>query len=108
MARVLRGAPARPRAIVARGGRLPRGAGRPPRFLSTGHRRAISLSEAHLQAARRDARHTLGREAEVSLNRLLFHRASRACERKGRHFASRPRATLTVDAALASAVGFSP
>ena len=62
---------------MARGGRLPPTAGRPPRFLRTGHRRATSLSEAHLQAARRDARHTLGREAEGVLQSLLFHRASR-------------------------------
>ena len=68
---------------MARGGRLPRAAGRPSRFLRTGHRRAISLSEAHLQAARRDARHTLGREAERVLQSLLFYLASRACERKG-------------------------
>jgi len=34
--------------------------GRPPRFLRTGHRRAIGLSEAHLQAVRRDARYTPG------------------------------------------------
>jgi hypothetical protein len=34
------------------------------------HRRAISLSEAHLQAARRDARRTLGREAEGVLHRF--------------------------------------
>src|SRR5881392_3355919 len=77
MARSLRGAPARPRAIMARGGRLPRTAGRPPRFLRTGHQRAISLSEAHLQeAAQRDAVHTLGREAEGVLQSLLFYRAS--------------------------------
>jgi Uncharacterised protein family (UPF0158) len=48
-----------------------------------GHRRAISLSEAHLQAARRDARHTREREAEGVLRLLVFHRASRACERQG-------------------------
>jgi hypothetical protein len=60
-----------------------------------GHRRAISLSEAHLQAARRDARHTLGREAEGVLRSLcsIGHRG--ACERKGRHSASWPRATAT-------------
>ena len=46
MAWILRRAPARPRQVMARGGRLPRAAGRPPRFLRTGHRRAISLSEA--------------------------------------------------------------
>src|SRR2546423_14985162 len=93
---------------MARGGRLPRGAGRPPRFLRMGHRRAISLSEAHLQAARRDATHTLGREAEGVLQSLLFHRASRGLRAQ--------RATLRVlaerdpdiDAALASAVGCSP
>ena len=62
---------------MARGVRLPRTAGRPPRFLRTGHRRATSLSEAHLQAARRDAGHTLGREAGGVLQSLLFHRASR-------------------------------
>src|SRR5437763_10396301 len=56
---------------MARGGRLPRAAGRSPRFLRTGHRRAISLSEAHLQAARRDARHTPGREAEGVLESLF-------------------------------------
>ena len=77
MARTLPGAPARPRAIMARGVRLPRTAGRPPRFLRTGHRRATSLNEAHLQPARRDAGHTLGREAEGVLQTLLFHRASR-------------------------------
>ena len=64
MARILRGVPARPRSIMARRGRLPRAAGRPPRSLRTGHQRAISLSKAHLQAPRRDARHTLEREAE--------------------------------------------
>ena len=36
MARILRGAPARARAIMASGGRLPCAAGRPPRFLRTG------------------------------------------------------------------------
>ena len=55
---------------MARGVRLPRTAGRPPRFLTTGHRRAISLNEAHLEAARRDAGHTLGREAEGILQSL--------------------------------------
>ncbi len=62
---------------MARGVRLPRAAGRPPRFLRTAHRRATSLSEAHLQAAQRDAGHTLGREAEGVRQSLLFHRASR-------------------------------
>jgi hypothetical protein len=52
---------------MARGVRLPRTTGRPPRFLRTGHRRAASLSEAHLQAAQRDARHTLRREAQGSI-----------------------------------------
>jgi hypothetical protein len=50
---------------MARGGWLPRAGGRPPRFLRTGHRCAIGLSEAHLRAARRDARHTLEGDAEV-------------------------------------------
>jgi hypothetical protein len=54
---------------MAGGGRLPRAAGRAPRFLRTGDQRAISLSEPHLEAARRDARHTLGREAAGVLHR---------------------------------------
>jgi len=62
---------------MARHGRLPRAAGRPPRFLRTGHRRAISLREAHLQAARKDRRHTLGHEPDGVLQSLLFHPASR-------------------------------
>jgi hypothetical protein len=62
---------------MARHGRLPRAAGRPPRFLITGHRRAISLREAHLQAARKDRRHTLGHEPDGVLQSLLFHPASR-------------------------------
>src|ERR1700758_234540 len=93
MARVLRGAPARPRAIMARGARLPSAAGRPPRFLRTGHRRAFSLSEAHLQAARRDARHTLGRESDGVLQSLLFHRASRVLREQGATFRVLARAT---------------
>src|SRR6266576_3563247 len=108
MARTLRGAPARPRAIMARGGRLPRAAGRPPRFLRTGHQRAISLSEAHLQAARRDARHTLGREAEGVLLSLLFHRASRVLRAQRATFRVLAEGDPDVDAALASAVGCSP
>jgi len=58
-------------------------AGRSPRFVRTGQRRAISLSEAHLQAARRDARHTIEREAEGVLHRYrsVGHRG--APERKG-------------------------
>jgi Uncharacterised protein family (UPF0158) len=52
------------------GDRLPRAAGQPPRFLRTGHRRAISLSKAHPQTARRDARHPLGVRPTVSFNRF--------------------------------------
>ena len=68
---------------MARGVRLPRAAGRPPRFLRTGHRRATSLSEAHLHPARRNAGHTLGREAEGVLPMLLSIGHRGACERKG-------------------------
>ena len=51
--------------------------------LAACYRRATSLNEAHLQAARRDAGHTLGREAEGILQPLcsIGHRG--ACERKG-------------------------
>jgi hypothetical protein len=107
MARTLRGAPARPRAIMTRGVRLPRTAGRPPRFLRTGHRRATSLNEAHLQAARRDARQTLGREAEGGPSSAcsIGHRgpasAKRDIPRPGR---ARPRRRR----GLASAVGCPP
>jgi hypothetical protein len=82
MARILRGAPAWPRAIMARGGRLPRAAGRPPRFLSTGHQRAISLSDAHLQAAREtpDTRSSVRPRASFNRSCSTGHRA---CERKG-------------------------
>ena len=93
---------------MARGGRLPRTAGRPPRFLRTGHRRATSLSEAHLQAARRDAGHTLGREAEGVLQSLLFHRASRGLRAQRATFRVLAEGDPDVDAALASAVGCSP
>ena len=93
---------------MARRGRLPRTAGRPPRFLRTGHRRATSLSEAHLQAARRDAGHTLGREAEGVLQSLLFHRASRGLRAQKATFRVLAERDADVDAALASAVGCSP
>ena len=93
---------------MARGGRLPRTAGRPPRFLRTGHRRATSLSEAHLQAAQRDAGHTLGREAEGVLQSLLFHRASRGLRAQRATFRVLAEGDPDVDAALASAVGCSP
>ena len=93
---------------MARGVRLPRTAGRPPRFLRTGHRRATSLSEAHLQAARRDAGHTLGREAEGVLHSLLFHRASRGLRVQRATFRVLAEGDADVDAALASAVGCSP
>jgi hypothetical protein len=79
---------------MARRGRLPRAAGRPPRFLRTDHRRAISLSEAHLQAARGTPDTRSRVTPRVALNRR-FPSASRACGRKGRHFASWPRATPT-------------
>jgi hypothetical protein len=93
---------------MARGGRLPRTAGRPPRFLRTGHQRAISLSEAGLQAARRDTGHTLGREAEGVLQSLLFHRASRGLGAQRATFRVLAEGDADVDAALASAVGCSP
>ncbi len=93
---------------MARGGRLPRTAGRPPRFLRTGHRRATSLSEAHLQAAQRDAGHTLGREAEGVLQSLLFDRASRGLRAQRATFSVLVEGDPDVDAALASAVGCSP
>ena len=93
---------------MARGGRLPRAAGRPPRFLRTGHRRATSLNEAHLQAARRDAGHTLGREAEGVLQSLLFHRASRGLRAQRATFRVLAEGDPDVDAALASAVGCPP
>ena len=93
---------------MARGGRLPRTAGRPPRFLRTGHRRATSLSEAHLQAAQRDAGHTLGREAEGVLQSLLFHRASRGLRAQRATFRVLAEGDPNVDATLASAVGCSP
>ena len=93
---------------MARGVRLPRTAGRPPRFLRTGHRRATSLSEAHLQAAQRDAGHTLGREAEGVLQSLLFHRASRGLRAQRATFRVLAEGDPDVDAALASAVGCSP
>ena len=93
---------------MARGVRLPRTAGRPPRFLRTGHRRATSLSEAHLQAARRDAGHTLGREAEGVLQSLLFHRASRGLRAQRATFRVLAEGDPDVDAALASAVSCSP
>jgi hypothetical protein len=93
---------------MARGVRLPRTAGRPPRFLRTGHRRATSLSEAHLQAAQRDAGHTLGREAEGVLQSLLFHRASRGLRAQRATFRLLAEGDPDVDPALASAVGCSP
>ena len=93
---------------MARSGRLPRTAGRPPRFLRTGHRRATSLNEAHLQAARRDAGHTLGREAEGVLQSLLFHRASRGLRAQRATFRALAEGDPDVDAALASAVSSSP
>ena len=93
---------------MARGVRLPRTAGRPPRFLRTGHRRATSLSEAHLQAAQRDAGHTLGREAEGVLQSLLFHRASRGLRAQRATFRVLAEGDPDVDAALASAVSCSP
>ena len=93
---------------MARGGRLPRTAGRPPRFLTTGHRRATSLSEAHLQAAQSDAGHTLGREAEGVLQSLLFHRASRGLRAQRATFRVLAEGDPDVDAALASAVSCSP
>ena len=93
---------------MARGGRLPRTAGRPSRFLRTGHRRATSLSEAHLQAAQRDAGHTLGREAEGVLQSLLFHRASRGLRAQRATFRVLAEGDPDVDAALASAVSCSP
>ena len=93
---------------MARGVRLPRTAGRPPRFLRTGHRRAISLNEAHLQAARRDARHTLEREAEGILQSLLFHRASRGLRAQRATFRVLAEGDPDIDAALASAVGCPP
>src|SRR5436305_411922 len=109
MARTLRGAPARPHPIMARGGRLPRTAGRPPRFLRTGHQRATSLSEAHFQeAAQRDAGHTLGREAEGVVQSLLFHRESRGLGAQRATFRVLAEGDPDVDAALASAVGCSP
>ena len=82
--------------------------GRPPRFLRTGHRRATSLSEAHLQAAQRDAGHTLGREAEGILQSLLFHRASRGLRAQRATFRVLAERDADVDATLASAVGCSP
>ena len=93
---------------MARGVRLPRTAGRPPRFLRTGHRRATSLSEAHFQAAQRDAGHTLGREAEGVLQSLLFHRASRGLRAQRATFRVLAEGDPDVDAALASAVSCSP
>ena len=93
---------------MARGVRLPRTAGRPPRFLRTGHRRATSLSEAHLQAAQRDAGHTLGREAEGILQSLLFHRASRGLLAQRRHSLVLAEGDPNGDAALASAVSCPP
>ncbi len=93
---------------MARGVRLPRAAGRPPRFLRTGHRRVTSLNEAHLQAARRDAGHTLGRDAEGILQSLLFHRASRGLRAHRATFRVLAEGDPDVDAALASAVGCSP
>ena len=93
---------------MARGGRLPRIAGRPPRFLRTGHRRAISLSEAHLQPARRDAGHTLGREAEGIRQSLWFHRASRGLRAQRATFRVLAEGDPDVDATLASAVGCPP
>ena len=108
MACTLRGAPARPRAIMARGVRLPRAAGRPPRFLRTGHRRATSRSEAHLQHAQRDAGHALGREAEGVLQSLLFRRASRGLRAQSATFRVLVEGDSDVDATFASAVGCSP
>ena len=93
---------------MARGVRLPRTAGRPPRFLRTGHRRATSLNEAHLQAAQRDARHTLGREAEGVLQSLLFHRASRGLRAQRATFRVLAEGDPDVDATLASAVSCPP
>ena len=94
---------------MAGGGRLPRAAGRPPRFLRTGHqRRAIRLSDAHLHAAWRDAGHTLGREAEGVLQSLLFHRASRGLRAQRATFRVLAEGEPDVDAALASAVGCPP
>lgn len=95
---------------MARGGRLPRAAGRPPRFLRTGHQRAISLSEAHLTQGRAEGRqrHTLGREAEGVLQSLLFHRASQGLRAQRATFRILAVGDPDVDAALASAVGCSP
>ena len=88
---------------MARGGRLPRTAGRPPRFLRTDHRRAIGLSEIHLRAARRRS----SVRPRVSLNRL-FHRASRGVPAQRATFRVLAEGDPDVDAALASAMGCSP
>ena len=102
MARILRGAPAWPRPVMARGGRLPPGRGRPPRFLSTRHRRAIGLSEAHLQAARKDCRPALGSEALGGVRQTpLFHRASRGLRAHRATFRVLAEGDPKVDAALA-------
>jgi len=54
-----------------------------------------ALSEALLQAARKDARHTPQRDARGSPSIALFHRASRVLRSQVRHSASWPRATRT-------------
>jgi hypothetical protein len=93
---------------MARGGRLPRAAARPPRFLRTGHRCAIGLSEAHLRLRGRDARHTLEGDAELVLESLcsIGHRGT--SDRKGDISRPWPEGDPNVDAALASAMGCSP
>jgi hypothetical protein len=91
---------------MARGVRLPRTTGRPPRFLRTGHRRAASLSEAHLQAAQRDARHTLRREAQGSIAFVPSGIAGPASAKPTLRVLAE--GDPDVDAALASAVSCSP
>jgi hypothetical protein len=89
---------------MARGGRLPRAAGRPPQFLRTGHQRALSLSDAHLQAARGTPGTRSSVRPRVSFNRSCCTGPASAKAA----FRVLAEGDPDVNAAPASAVGCSP
>jgi hypothetical protein len=94
---------------MARGGWLPRAAGRAPRFLRTGSS-ARYQPERDTSSGRAEGRqtHTLGHEAEAVLQSLLFHRASQGLRAQRATFRILAERDPDVDAALASAMGCSP
>ncbi len=78
---------------MARGGRLPRAAGRPPRFLRTGPSARYQPERGTSIRPRGGTPDTRSREAEGVRQSLLFHRASQGLRAQRRHSASWPRAT---------------